>query len=190
MSALPAAQRIRVGDLARLTSKTVRAIHLYEELGLLRPVSRTSGGFRLYEAAAVDRVRWIDLLHGLGFSLNEMRELSHAWWGAGIGPEAMERLRALFQRKLEESRAAVERQQQLARELEQGLAWLEACRVCATPSSTVEACVGCRQDHGMNHEPALVAGLTSAPDALRHPRSFVRLEDIFDSGESRDSGER
>jgi len=181
------AQRLRVGDLARQTGKTVRAIHLYEELGLLLPASRSSGGFRLYEPSAVERVRWIDLLHGLGFSLNEMRELSQAWCGAGLAPEAMERLRALFQKKLEESRAAVERQQQLARELEQGLAWLETCRVCTTPASTVVACVGCRQDHGMNHEPALVAGLTSAPDSLRHARGFVRLEDIL---ETRDSGDR
>jgi MerR family transcriptional regulator, copper efflux regulator len=181
--------KLRVGDLARMTGKTVRAIHLYEELGLLKPVSRSSGGFRLYEDAAIERVRWIDLLHGLGFSLNEMRELSQAWWGAGLGPEAMERLRALFHRKLDDTRAAVERHQQLARELEQGLAWLQACRACTTPASTVEACVGCRQDHGMTHEPALVAGLTSAPalDALRHARGFVKLEDIL---ESRDSGER
>ena len=181
--------KLRVGDLARMTGKTVRAIHLYEELGLLKPVSRSSGGFRLYEDAAVERVRWIDLLHGLGFSLNEMRELSMAWWGAGLGPEAMERLRALFRRKLDDTRAAVERHQQLARELEQGLAWLQTCRACTTPASTVEACVGCRQDHGMTHEPALVAGLTSAPapDAPRHARGFVKLEDIL---ESRDPGER
>src|SRR6185436_12602624 len=32
---------LRVGDVARLTGKTVRAIHLYEELGLLEPVTRT-----------------------------------------------------------------------------------------------------------------------------------------------------
>ena len=41
---------IRIGDLARLTGKTVRAIHLYEELGLLKPATRSSGGFRLYDA--------------------------------------------------------------------------------------------------------------------------------------------
>ena len=60
---------LRVGDLARRTGKTVRAIHLYEELGLLKPAARTRGGFRLYEQSAADRVRWIDLLHDLGFSL-------------------------------------------------------------------------------------------------------------------------
>jgi MerR family transcriptional regulator, copper efflux regulator len=153
---------LRVGDLAKATGKTVRAIHLYEELGLLRPASRTSGGFRLYEPAAVERVRWIGLFHGMGLSLQEMRELVHAWWGAGLGPEAMDRLRSLFKRKLEDTREAVRRSQQLERELSAGLAYLEACRVCAAPASTAKGCVVCQQDHGMEHAPALVAGLKSA----------------------------
>src|SRR5437867_13260437 len=93
---------LRVGDLARLTGKTVRAIHLYEELGLLRPATRSSGGFRLYERSAVDRMRWIDLLHNMGFSLQEMAELLRSWWSTDLGPDAMERLRALFLRKREE----------------------------------------------------------------------------------------
>src|SRR5215831_6627266 len=97
----------RVGDLARITGKTVRAIRLYEELGLLQPATRTSGGFRLYGADAVDRVRWIDLLHGLGFSLHEMGDLLQAWWKAQIGPRAMDHLRELFERKLAETREAI-----------------------------------------------------------------------------------
>src|ERR1043166_716016 len=66
---------LRVGDLARQTGKTVRAIHLYEEMGLLEPATRSSGGFRLYHPEAIERVRWIDLLHGLGISLQETREM-------------------------------------------------------------------------------------------------------------------
>jgi MerR family transcriptional regulator, copper efflux regulator len=171
-------QRLRVGDLARSTGKTVRAIHLYEELGLLRPDTRSSGGFRLYEAGAVERVRWIDLLQGLGFSLHEMRDLLQSWWGAGIGPDAMERLRALFENKLADTRDAIRASQQLARELERGLAWLQTCRACESPASPADACVGCQQDHGMAAEPALVAGITSAPRAQRRVNGFVRLEDL------------
>ena len=109
---------LRIGDLAKLTGKTVRAIHLYEEQGLLHPATRSSGGFRLYEEHAVERVRWIDLLHGLGFSLHEMRELLTSWWKAGLGPDAMDQLRALFQRKLAETREAIVRHQQLENELD------------------------------------------------------------------------
>jgi DNA-binding transcriptional MerR regulator len=161
------AQLLRIGDLARQTGKTVRAIHLYEELGLLRPATRSSGGFRLYERSVVERVRWIDLLHGMGFSLHEMSELLRSWWSSDLGPDAMERLRGLFARKLEETRAAVARYQQLERELTEGLAYLETCRECATPAVKVNGCVRCGQDHGMPHEPALVAGITSAPDRAR-----------------------
>jgi MerR family copper efflux transcriptional regulator len=158
---------LRIGDLARETGKTVRAIHLYEELGLLRPATRSSGGFRLYERSAVERMRWIDLLHGMGFSLQEMSEVLRSWWSSDLGPDAMDRLRALFTRKLDETRTAVARYQQLERELTQGLAYLETCRACATPDVPVKACVQCGQEHGMSHEPVLVAGITSTPERAR-----------------------
>ena len=169
---------LRIGDLARQTDKTVRAIHLYEELGLLKPASRSSGGFRLYERTAVERVRWIDQLHGLGFSLQEMRELLRSWWSTSLGPDAMAGLRELFERKLTETRASIVRQQQLERELADGLKYLETCRDCATPDA-VATCASCEQDHGMQHEPALVAGITKAPGgARRAARGFIRVEEI------------
>ena len=171
---------IRVGDLARLTGKTVRAIHLYEELGLLIPTARTRGGFRLYERSAQDRVRWIDLLHGLGFSLQEMGDLLQSWWKAEIGPRAMEQLRELFERKLEETRAAIRNHQHLETELLDGLAYLKTCNVCATPLAAVDTCASCEQDHGMKDEPALVAGFISRPVRTRTSGrgGFVRVEDI------------
>ena len=179
MNSTQPAQLLRVGDLARQTGKTVRAIHLYEEMELLRPATRSSGGFRLYEPTAVERVRWIDLLHGAGFSLHEMRDVLTTWWKSDLGPEAMSRLRALFQRKLEETRTSIERFQQLERELVQGLAYLETCKECATPSA-VSTCVHCSQDHGMSHEPALVAGILTRPErsAARVARGrFVTVEE-------------
>jgi MerR family transcriptional regulator, copper efflux regulator len=171
---------LRVGDLARLTGKSVRAIRLYEEIGLLQPATRSSGGFRLYDASAVERIRWIELLHGLGFSLQEMRELRDSWWRSGFGHDAMEALRGLFERKLEDTRVAIQRHQQLERELRDGLAYLETCRACATPSVAVGGCARCEQDHGMTEEPALVAGIVTAPEPARRTgrRALVRIEDI------------
>lgn len=171
---------IRIGDLARLTGKTVRAIHLYEELGLLKPATRSSGGFRLYDASAADRVKWIDLLHGLGFSLQEMRELLEAWWRADLAPRAMEQLRVLFRNKLDETRAAIQRHRDLEGELLSGLEYLETCRACATPEADVDGCTHCTQDHGMKEQPALVAGLKARPERTRRSGrdAFVRVEDI------------
>src|SRR5437773_11458626 len=178
----PAQERphlLRIGDLARATGKSSRAIHLYEELGLLQPATRSSGGFRLYDGGAVDRVQWIDRLHALGFSLQEMRELLRQWWGSGFGPEAMGELRALFQRKLAETRESIHRYQELERELTEGLAYLETCRRCSSPVD-VHGCIHCSQDHGMKQEPVLVAGLTTSPEPRgRDARpAVIRIEDI------------
>jgi hypothetical protein len=52
----PGGEELRVGDVARLAGKTVRALHLYEELGILEPTLRSKGGFRLYNHDAVRRV--------------------------------------------------------------------------------------------------------------------------------------
>ena len=170
---------LRVGDIAKATGKTVRAIHLYEELGLLKPATRSSGGFRLFDPSAVDRVRWIDSLHGLGFSLQEMREVLQNWWTAEQGPQAMSELRSLFLRKLDQTRDALRRHQQLVDELEEGLRYLEACENCAAPGS-VHVCVNCAQDHG-GGAPSLVAGIKGATEvAPRGARpAFVRVEDMM-----------
>ncbi len=179
---------LRVGDIAKATGKTVRAIHLYEELGLLEPATRSSGGFRLFDPSAVERVRWIDSLHGLGFSLQEMREVLQKWWSSEQGPTAMADLRALFQRKLGETRDAIQRHEQLAAELEEGLRYLETCESCEAPG-TVHVCVNCRQDHGVAVAPPLVAGIQGATQVA--PRSnrpaFVRVEDMLQQS-VRDAG--
>jgi len=157
---------LRVGDLARQTGKTVRAIHLYEELGLIEPATRSSGGFRLYHPTVVERVRWIDLVNGLGLSLHETQNLLERWWKSERGPEAMDELRTLFNAKLEETRENIRRQREIEQELVEGLAYLEACRVCGEPGS-VDVCVDCTHDHGVEREPALVAGFKGTRDGAR-----------------------
>ena len=153
----------------------------------MKPASRSSGGFRLYESAAADRVRWIDLLHGMGFSLQEMKDVLQAWWSADLGADAMSHLRGLFHTKLAETREAIERNRRIERELLEGIAYLEACKVCSTHESS-SGCVRCAQDHGMNAEPALLAGITSAPGRTGRgvrggaravtPPGFVKLEEV------------
>lgn len=168
---------LRIGDLSRLTGKTVRALHLYEELGLLEPATRSNGGFRLYHPAAVDRVRWIDLVNGLGLSLQETRDMLERWSESDRGPEAMEELRRLFTAKLDETRENIRRQQVLERELVEGLAYLETCRVCGEPGA-VDRCVECTHDHGMAHEPALLAGFKGGRDGARRVTpALVRVEE-------------
>jgi MerR family transcriptional regulator, thiopeptide resistance regulator len=64
----------KVGDLARRTGLTVRALHWYDQLGLLRPSQRTPSGHRLYGPADVQRLQQIRSLRHLGFTLEEIQD--------------------------------------------------------------------------------------------------------------------
>jgi DNA-binding transcriptional MerR regulator len=156
-------KHIKVGDLARQTGKSVRALRLYEELDLLHPVARSNGGFRLYDESAITRIRWIELLQETGLSLHKIQALLKAWHGSRYGPEAMAVVRETFQKKLTETRQAIIRHEALARELEGTLEYLRTCQACRPPRTTQQDCPHCPEDHGMKEEPALVAGFHTDP---------------------------
>ena len=59
----------RVKDVARLTGVSVRALHHYDEIGLLVPKARTEGGYRLYDDQDLLRLQQILLGRALGLSL-------------------------------------------------------------------------------------------------------------------------
>ncbi len=64
----------KVGELAGRTGLSVRALHHYEEIGLLVPSGRTEAGHRLYADAEVLRLQQIASLRALDLSLDEIRE--------------------------------------------------------------------------------------------------------------------
>ncbi|MCG3774922.1 MAG: Nodulation protein NolA [Nitrospira sp.] len=64
---------LRVGELAKRTGMTVRALHHYDAIGLLTPSLRTESGYRLYTDADVVRLQRIASLRQIGFSLDEVR---------------------------------------------------------------------------------------------------------------------
>jgi DNA-binding transcriptional MerR regulator len=65
-------QALKVGDIAARTGLSVRTLHHYDALGLLRPSLRTGSGHRLYTAADLARLQRILSLRQLGFSLEEI----------------------------------------------------------------------------------------------------------------------
>ena len=150
---------LRVGELARRTGKTTRAIRFYEELGLLVPVQRTKGGFRQYDSTALVRIYWIDRLQELGFALSEIGEFLSALKEQDHGPAAMDALRAFYSRKLIETRTAIQRMQALEAELKDSLAYLTVCQTCA-PETLRSACRSCDDEaHRERPQPALVAAV-------------------------------
>ena len=67
-----------VSDVARLAHVSVRALHHYDEIGLLRPSRRSRAGYRLYDSDDLRRLREILVFRELGFSLNAIGELLSA----------------------------------------------------------------------------------------------------------------
>jgi MerR family transcriptional regulator, copper efflux regulator len=150
---------LRVGELARRTGKTVRAIHLYEELGLLTPAVRSKGGFRLYSSRAVTRIEWIQKLQDMGFSLTEIKAFLRVWEASSTAPKAMQVVREIFADKLRETRQTIVRLTKLSDELQESLAYLESCRSCE-PVHTQPECGHCELHGHEGKAPLLVDGIT------------------------------
>lgn len=66
---------MQIGEVAEQTSLSLRTIRYYEEMGLVTPSARTTGGFRLYSETDVARLMLIRRMKPLDFSLEEMREV-------------------------------------------------------------------------------------------------------------------
>ena len=76
---------MRIGELAKLSGFTTRSIRYYEELGLVRPVERSLGSYRLYDAVAKERLDYIQRLTQVGLSLADIRTLFSVWEASRSG---------------------------------------------------------------------------------------------------------
>jgi MerR family mercuric resistance operon transcriptional regulator len=65
----------QIGELAARSGITPDALRYYERLGLLQAPRRTRGGFRVYPAETLDRLRFIKQAQTVGLTLHEIGEL-------------------------------------------------------------------------------------------------------------------
>ncbi|MFF4359859.1 MerR family transcriptional regulator [Streptomyces sp. NPDC001604] len=66
---------LTIGELARSTGLTVRTIRYWSDEGVLTPVTRSTGGYRLYDAASAARLELIRTLRELGLGLDDVRKV-------------------------------------------------------------------------------------------------------------------
>lgn len=173
-------QLLQVGDLAKESGKTIRALHLYEELELLRPAARSKGGFRLYAQDALVRIRWISKLQDMGLSLGDIHLVVKGMETAETAPSAMNTLRQMYASKLEETRAQVAKLSALEGELKASLDYLAKCQDVCEPTRVVTDCGSCElhtescqhaasESHGVPEASPSVAEL---PDLIRGIRTL------------------
>ena len=174
---------MRVGELAKAVGKTVRAMHLYEELGLLEPRSRSEGGFRMYGPEAIDRIHWIVKLQAIGFTLAEIQGFVKDFQGAGSGRIATARVRAMFTEKQAQIREQMTQLQVIENDLQEAVAYLDSCQTC-TDEYAPSACGSCdHHGHSKGEAPPLFAGLSrrTAADDDKDP-GFVPVTVLYREG--------
>ena len=64
-----------VHEVSEMSGVSVRTLHHYDAIGLLKPTEVTPAGYRLYDEACLQRLQSILLFRELQFSLNEIREI-------------------------------------------------------------------------------------------------------------------
>lgn len=66
---------LTVGQVAERLGVTVRTLHHYDEVGLVRPSERSAAGYRLYTAEDLTRLQHVVVYRRLGFALEEVAQL-------------------------------------------------------------------------------------------------------------------
>jgi DNA-binding transcriptional MerR regulator len=66
---------MQIGEVSEQTGLSLRTIRYYEEVGLVAPSARTTGGFRLYSENDLARLRLVRRMKPLDFSLEEMKDV-------------------------------------------------------------------------------------------------------------------
>ena len=152
---------LRVGELAQASGKSVRALHLYEEIGLVTPVERSQGGFRLFSPDAVESINWITKFPVMGFSLSEIRDFIEQFETRSSGRNAADNVRQIFEQKLSEVRDTVDQLRIVESDLREAIAYLESCQTCETIYPVTECAVCNHQGHEAGEAPELFAGLST-----------------------------
>lgn len=108
------AKTMRIGEVAELTSLSLRTLRHYEDVGLVEPSGRTDGGFRLYTQRDVSRLMIVRRMKPLGYSLEEMSALLGVVDALAAAPDDDELQGRLMQIRDE----AVARREKLATQVE------------------------------------------------------------------------
>jgi len=67
---------IQIGKVAEQTGLSIDTIRFYQKMGLVKEPARSEGGFRLFSESEVKELVFIQMAQELGFTLNEIKQLS------------------------------------------------------------------------------------------------------------------
>lgn len=133
---------LTTGDMARLTESTLRTVRFYEEESLLRPISRSGNGHRLFERAQLQKLQLILDLRAAGLSLQDIKSLFALKSGCGSAEEASRRLSDLLETQIDEMQKKIATLRRLREELATTVSVLSECLDCER-AEFPRPCQGC-----------------------------------------------
>ena len=66
---------MKINEVAKLTGITVRTLHYYDEIGLLKPSKVTDKGYRIYDQKSLEILQQILFFRELEFPLNQIKQI-------------------------------------------------------------------------------------------------------------------
>jgi DNA-binding transcriptional MerR regulator len=109
---------LTVNELAIQANAPAHVVRYYTRIGLIVPSAQQENGYRLYSSRDANRLRFIRMAKQLGFTLNEIKEIT---LHAEHGESPCEDVRRIIQDHLEENRVKIEEMQKLQARMEQAL---------------------------------------------------------------------
>jgi len=110
---------LTVNELAKQSGAPAHVVRYYVRIGLLEPAGQQENGYRLFAPGDAARLRFIRMAKDLGFTLNEIREITgHAEHGESPCPD----VRRMIRQRIAENRSKIEELQRLQQRMEQALA--------------------------------------------------------------------
>jgi MerR family Zn(II)-responsive transcriptional regulator of zntA len=152
---------MRIGDLARKAGTTMRTIRYYEQLGLIAPVARTRGGFRLYEEDELRKLRLIKTLQLVETPLAQVKAFFEQRRRGKAASDIASGISQLLERQL--------------REVEERIAQFRATE--ASLRETIEilrCCAGCGLEPGPEVCPRCPV-IRSRPGIPPHMQAVIEL---------------
>lgn len=126
---------LKIGELAKRTGLTVRTLHHYDDIGLLKPSGRSDSGYRLYDRTDVAKLYRIQALRRLDLPLSEIQAILDG--GGARLPDVIDQQIAGLTRQIDQAAELrnhlVLLQERLARHDEPGLDdWLATLEIMST----------------------------------------------------------
>ena len=123
---------LKIGDFSQLAQVSVRALRIYDEMGLIKPVHVDKfSGYRYYETEQLPRLNRIIALKDLGFSLEQVSHLLD-------GELSAEKLRGMLMMKQAEIEQELNESQLRLMRVEARLRQIEREGKVASPNSSTQ----------------------------------------------------